>query len=324
MVVGKVTKYLTVSLVSSGLALGLAASVHASGPVEVAHGETTSVTEGDTQSSNSTTVNINEQSSSTSQVSNQTVVQTGSSNTDIVTSSSKAVVSQAGGLNSDSGSGSDKTGLTSVSNHDVALSQNDDEHASSDKVVAGGAGTDGGQGTPVIAEPAVKAQLAVQQTLPLVQTATIRQAEVSTGGLVDSQPVAPSSPAAPAVPAKDLPIQGALDGLNAVLANGLLSVRSLVGGLWAGTTTTPASSLMLLLTVIVLTATVVVGRFVDMLRASGYSHAARADASEALSYLATQLKVSSLLAYVPSYEPAFFGVRNKVFNVPNLYKKGGE
>lgn len=140
----------------------------------------------------------------------------------------------------------------------------------------------------------------------------------SQGLMSESIPATPPiSTPAPKVPApKSLPIQGALQGFSSVLATTVLPIRIQAISFAAATQASAPIRVIILVSILLLAATAVVARFVDQLRASGYAHAARADALNLFSF-ATPQKVSFVWAYAPSQKLTFFGVRNKP--ILNLY-----
>lgn len=331
MVVSKVTKYLAVSLVSTGLMFGLAAVAHAEGSVVV---DQKNVSDSSVGNSGSELGVVDKQAGSSSSTTQTTIQIDASSNskTDVSTvhSGSNDGASTSGGSSSSvlsSGtSGPDNLGVigsgvqpSNKGADDLGKTLGVDQNST--PAFGGGSGP---HEAATEATPSVQQELNTQQSLPLSQTATFRQStpNLGTPALTSQAPVAPATPT-PAAPAKDLPIQGALAGINGVLANTLLPLRGLTTALLGAVRNTSAIR-FLLAYILVLFAVVSAGRFVDLLKASGYSHAARADVLSPISYLATQSKVSLSLAYVPSYKPTFFGVRNKVLNVPKSFKKGGE
>ncbi len=164
--------------------------------------------------------------------------------------------------------------------------------------------------TPVT--PEFQARLQAKMSQLSGGHSAIRHAEPSYGlAALDTSANLPDTPVAPA-PAKDLPIQGALAGISNTLSNITLpTVREFMVAMVASLRTTITVGLILAITLISLVSLSVKRRFVDELKSSGYSHAARADVSDSILF-ATPTKVSFAWAVQPSQKLTFFGVRNKV------------
>ncbi|MFI5240676.1 MAG: hypothetical protein ACHQUB_03130 [Candidatus Saccharimonadia bacterium] len=171
------------------------------------------------------------------------------------------------------------------------------------------AATDVSASSALPVTPKVQAQLVAQWSQPTQYPVTIsRQGS-------DVVPVAPtpSVPAkTPPQPPKNLPIQGALQGISAILATTTLP-RPLQHSVGLAVLAAPvlATSLISLFGLLIALIDIASARFVDRLRASGFAHAARGDASAALTF-ATPQNVSFVWAtLLPNQQLAFFGVRNK-------------
>jgi hypothetical protein len=323
MVVRRVTKYLSVSLVSGGLMLGFASVAHAQTSVVVDNQSGSLVQNDNTPSDDSGQSNSQTKSQN---ISNTTIeIDSTTSQSQIVQNSDADFNANGSTLESKDGSGThNKDHVKSLSEASITTGDGGVEKNDVNGLNAKAKADEQAGSSPVVA-PNIQSSLISQQSLPLNQAATFSHTSKNriVLALANNAP-SETPPAAPVVPHKDLPIQGALAGLNDVLANITMPLRGLSAILLAGAHESYPVGLIVFVASIVVAGLVIAGRFVDMLRASGYSNAARADALDAIYSFATQFKVSYVLAYVPRYQLAFFGVRNKVFNVPNLTKEGGE
>ncbi len=320
MVVGRVTKFAAVSLLTGTLSLGFAAIAHAESTVTIDNYVNSGQMVGGSGSSGGTTGgSVNEKDSVSTANTTQITVKT-VSNDKVDKSLIKTNASVDGDGSGNVSSGSTATEVKAGPNN---ASKSDSAGGSTVNSNVGGSANNNGSGgqasvlsnssssQPVAVSPNVAAQLQVRQPQFLGQTAVIRRTEVQLGAmtLADTTQTKSSAPD-PAAPVKDLPIQGALQGFASVLSATILPLGSFSAFLTTAAQTHGVG--VIILVIIVLSAsTLVAGRFVDMLRASGYAHAARADASNHF-FFATPSKSEFFLGLRAQSQLTFFGVRNKV------------
>lgn len=340
MVVGRVTKFAAVSFVTGTLSLGFAVAVHAADSTVVINQVSSSQVSGSTSSNDSTgsfvTVKTSEKNNtSTNSTSKKTPDAIGADTNEGF--SKNSVAASDGALNSTVAVTASST--DSASKTATALTDGVSKGASAGAtLVASSGGTGSGLGrlnalsstdnktsAAVAVSPDVQAKLRAQQAMPFAYAATIGQSSPAVGqfSLGDSSPVKADAPV-PVAPPKNLPIQGALQGLNAVLSMVTLPFLDQSAFLGVNQHHSHNGKIILVMIVIAVAAFVAVGRFVDMLRASGFAHAARADASNIFSSFATPSKSEFFLDLRIQPQTRFFWCQKQSFNVPTLERKGGE